>query len=282
MRKSLFFIVFGFAFASTALAQDTLPRVSVKNIGNQIIVSWKNNYGAIISNINIQRSRDSLKNFTTIGTVLNPLNKENGFVDRKPNNLNMYYRVFVAFEGGTYLFSLSHHPVLDTTHTVTKVAAEQLIATEPTMEELIQTDPANTAPVSVAEEKALVAESLENFLPKIKIPKIVVPIGFVPSKFIYTNKENNLVISLPDAETQKFSVKFFDDKDNQVLEIKKITESFLLMEKVNFMHTGWFYYSLYDDNIFLEKYKFYIGKEGRVGPPPPETRKPTKNVGKQK
>ncbi len=280
MRKLLFFIVFVFAFASTALAQDTLPRVSVKSTGNQIIVSWKNNYGAIISNINIQRSRDSLKNFTTIGTVLNPLNKENGFVDRKPNNLNMYYRVFVAFEGGTYIFSLSHHPVLDTTHAVTKMAAEQPNTTEPAMNELIQTQPVNT--VAVAEEKAPVAESLENFLPKIKIPKIVVPIGFVPSKFIYTNKENNLVISLPDAETQKFSITFFDDKDNQVLEIKKITESFLLMEKVNFMHIGWFYYNLYDDHIFLEKYKFYIGKEGRVGPPPPEARKPTKDVGKQK
>ena len=277
MLKLLFFIVFGFAFAGTALAQDTLPRVSVKSTGNQIIVSWKNNYGAIISNINIQRSRDSLKNFTTIGTVLNPLNKENGFVDRKPYNLNMYYRVFVAFEGGTYVFSHSHRPVLDTTHAVTKAAAEPTSTTEPVMEELIQSEPA-----TVVEEKAPVAESMENFLPKIKIPKIVVPVGFVPSKFIYTNKENNLVISLPDAETQKFSVKFFDDKDNQILEIKKITENFLLMEKVNFMHTGWFYYSLYDDNIFLEKYKFYIGKEGRVGPPPPETRKPTKDVGKQK
>jgi len=277
MLKLLFFIVFGFAFAGTALAQDTLPRVSIKSMGNQIIVSWKNNYGAIISNINIQRSRDSLKNFTTIGTVLNPLNKENGFVDRKPNNLNMYYRVFVAFEGGTYVFSHSHRPVLDTTHAVTKAAAEPTSTTEPAMEELIQTEPA-----TVLEEKVPVAESLENFLPKIKIPRVVIPVGFVPSKFIYTNKENNLVISLPDAETQKFSVKFFDDKDNQILEIKKITESFLLMEKVNFMHTGWFYYSLYDDNIFLEKYKFYIGKEGRVGPPPPETRKPTKDVGKQK
>ncbi|MBC7424231.1 MAG: hypothetical protein H7334_12335 [Ferruginibacter sp.] len=205
------------------------------------------------------------------------MNKENGFVDRKPNNLNMYYRVFVAFEGGTYVFSRSHRPVLDTTHAVTKAAAEPTSTTEPAMEEIIQTEPA-----AVVEEKAPVAESLENFLPKIKIPRVVVPVGFVPSKFIYTNKENNLVISLPDAETQKFSVKFFDDKDNQILEIKKITENFLLMEKVNFMHTGWFYYSLYDDNIFLEKYKFYIGKEGRVGPPPPETRKPTKDVGKQK
>ncbi|MBC7424230.1 MAG: hypothetical protein H7334_12330, partial [Ferruginibacter sp.] len=116
MLKLLFFIVFGFAIAGTALAQDTLPGVSVKSTGNQIIVSWKNNYGAIISNINIQRSRDSLKNFTTIGTVLNPLNKENGFVERKPYNLNFYYRVFVVFEGGTSVFSRTHRPVLDTTH----------------------------------------------------------------------------------------------------------------------------------------------------------------------
>jgi len=31
---------------------------------------------------------------------------------------------------------------------------------------------------------------------------------------------------------------------------------------------------LYDDGILLEKYKFYIAKDGWAGPPPSETKKP--------
>lgn len=239
MRKFLlFFIILTVAFAGRSFAQDTLPGISVKNFNNQIIISWKNNYGAKISNINIQRSYDSVKNFTTIGTVLNPLNKENGFVDRKTTNANMFYRVFVAFEGGTYLFSRSHKPVIDTAHTQTALL--------PFIEELIAAT---------------------------KDP--LVPEGFVPSKFIYTNKDNNLIISLPDAGKEKFMLHFFDDKDRPIFEIKKITEPYLIVEKVNFLHTGWFYYHLYNDGILLEKYKFYIGKDGRVGPPLPETKKTT-------
>ena len=53
MQKLLLFIfILTVAFAGSVFAQDTLPRVTVKNISNQIIISWKNNYGAKISNIN--------------------------------------------------------------------------------------------------------------------------------------------------------------------------------------------------------------------------------------
>ena len=272
MRKfSFLFIISLIAFSTAAFAQDTLPKISVKNTGNQIIVSWKNNYGAKISNINIQRSKDSLKNFITIGTVLNPLNKENGYVDRKPNGATAFYRVFVAFEGGTYIFSTAHHPVIDTTH---EVIAPPVV-TEPVAVENTGKEPVVTPPVVVAEEP-VAEESIDNFLPKVKLPKVIMVTGFVPSKFIYTNRDNNLVISLPGADQQKFSLKFYDDKGSQVLEIKKITETYLLMEKVNFMHSGWFYYELFNDGVFLERYKFYIGKDGRVGPPPPEPKKPVK------
>lgn len=287
-KEFLFFIIVMTVFAERSIAQDTLPKITVKNINNLIIVSWKNNYGAKVSNINIQRSKDSLKNFITIGTVLNPLNKENGFVDHKTSAINFFYRVFVAFEGGTYIFSRSQHPVVDPVkaveNTVTNKPAATPEVTEPITHFPITTVPKTvsepapatvpatapiTAPVTIVEDPLSEAAKAD-FLPHIKIPKSLVPVGFVPSKFIFTNKENNLVISLPDAEKLKYSLRFFDDKNKPLFEIKKITEPYLLMEKVNFIRSGWFYYTLYDDGIFLEKYKFYISKDGRFGPLPPE------------
>lgn len=257
------------SFTTCLFAQDTLPKISVKNINNQIIISWKNNYGAKISYINIQRSGDSLKNFRTIGSVLNPLNKENGFVAGKIDSVQYFYRVFVAFTGGTYFFSHPQKPVIDTIRAKVIVQVE-VPAILPTVE-LPQYQP-QPLPAPTKEVTNNTVQKEEDLIPARKFHPKRIPTGFVPNKFVFTDKENNLVISLPDAEKENFSLRFFDPKEKLILEIKKITEPYLVAEKVNFIHSGWFYYQLYNDGILLEKYKFYIGKEGRIGQPPPETK----------
>ncbi|MEP7110213.1 MAG: hypothetical protein ABI760_19615 [Ferruginibacter sp.] len=224
MLKYIFAIVmYCIAFTGNIFAQDTLPAISVKNRDGKIIISWKNVYGATINNINIQRSTDSIRRFSTIGSVLNPMNKENGFVDNKSPGGKIFYRVFIAFDGGDYLFTRSYKPVPDT-------AKETLI--------------------EIAEEKK------ETFKPGS-------PTSFVPSKFVFTGKDNNVIINLPNAAAQKFSIKFFDEDDNQIFEVHNIKEPYLILEKVNFLHSGWFKYHLFDNDILLEKYKFYIPKDGK-------------------
>jgi hypothetical protein len=102
-------------------------------------------------------------------------------------------------------------------------------------------------------------------LPKPEIIKPVLPVStaFVPSKFIYTAKDNNLIINLPEAATKKYSLKFYDDKDNPVFTLDHITEPYLIVERANFIHAGWYHYQLFDGNTEVEKYKFFITKEGK-------------------
>ncbi len=289
MRKFfLFYIILSVVFALRVLGQDSLPNISVKNMSNQVVISWKNNYGAKISNINIQRSYDSLKNFITIGTVLNPLNKENGYVDRSAATPTMFYRVFVAFEGGTYFFSKSHKPIIELPAEPAKDTIQEIPFDFTLRPTLIDTSTSVTQPAidnnsietpiptAVIPPPPIIPNIPEDLIPARKFPpKPKAPTGFVPSKFIFANRENNLIINLQDANKEHFSLKFFDEKNNPVFEIKKITESYLIVEKVNFLHTGWFYYHLYNDEVLLEKYKFYIGKDGWSGQPPPETKKAT-------
>ncbi len=263
----IFFTTLISSLTNNLFAQDTLPKISVKNINKQIIISWKNNYGAKISYINIQRSRDSLKNFRTIGSVLNPLNRENGYLDAKADSIIYFYRVFVAFTGGNYFFSTSKKPIIDTIRK--KEAASVETAVEATAELPLTVVPILT-PSSTKTIKGKKATEEEDLLPARKFYPKRIPVGFVPNKFIFTDKDNNVIINLPDAEKENYSLRFFDVKGKLILEIKKITESYLIAEKVNFLHTGWFYYFLYNDGIFLDKYKFFIGKDGRIGPPPPE------------
>ena len=227
-----------FAFTSETHAQDTLPKISVTNRFGKIIISWKNAYGATISNINIQRSTDSIKKFTTIGTVLNPMNIENGYVDPKFTGGKIYYRLFIAFEGGEYVFTKSYRPVLDTT------------------KEIITTGmPDNTFET---QDDKKTGEKRDGVARPVKPPV------FVPSKFIFTGKDNNVIIYLPDAPNQKFSIHFFDEFDNPVFELKTIKEAYLILEKVNFLHAGWFKYDLFNNDILLERFKFYIPKDGKT------------------
>lgn len=210
-------------------AQETLPGIAVKNYNGKIIISWKNDYKNVVTAINIQRSYDSLKNYTTIGSVLSPLNRENGYADTKPPYNKMYYRLFISFEGGSYVFSSVERPV----------------------KEMLSDTAKAYPPVDTTEVKANIG-------------------GWVASRRIYSGKENNIIINLPDAGTKKYSVKFFDDKEELVFELKKIPESYLILERVNFVHAGWFRYELYENGKLADGNKFYVFKDARPQQPPPD------------
>jgi len=92
------------------------------------------------------------------------------------------------------------------------------------------------------------------------------PEGFVQSKNIFTGKDNNIIINLPHATGKKYSIRFFDENDNPVFEINKINEPYLILDKVNFKHAGWFQYHLYESGILLEKYKIFIPRDNKSAP----------------
>ncbi|MEO6638199.1 MAG: hypothetical protein ABIN25_07970 [Ginsengibacter sp.] len=202
-----------------ALAQDTLPNITVTLISNKALISWSNPY-ASVTNIGIQRSYDSLKNFKTIGSVLNVNAPTNGFVDTKEFIPAQYYRLFISFEGGTYIFTSSHRPGLDTLHVRPNIS--------------------------------------ENYRP--------VQTWFIPSREVYTGKDYNIILSLPDAGKSKYGVKFFEDDGTFLFELKKIDEPYLTVDKVNFRHSGLFRFELYRDGTLIERHKVYIPKDGKPIP----------------
>lgn len=214
------FILFCFLIVQkVSLSQDTLPNISVTQISNKALVSWTNPYTSV-TYIGIQRSYDSLKDFTTIGSVLNVKAPTNGFLDTKEFIPAQYYRLFISFEGGTYIFTASHRPGLDTLDVMPNLT--------------------------------------ENFK--------AVQTWFVPSKEVYAGKNYNIIISLPDANKKKYSLKFFEDDGTFLFDIKKIEESYLTLDKVNFRHAGLFKFELYKDGALIERHKLYIPKDGKPIP----------------
>lgn len=219
MKKFLLISFFSLS-AAHVLAQDTLPKVSVTQLGRKVLVSWVNPFETVTA-INIQRSGDSLKNFISIGSVLNVNAQANGFVDTKefiPSN--QYYRLFISFAGGNYIFTESHRPAPDTM----------------------------------------------NISPQVTEQPVKVQTWFVPSRYVYTGKDNNVIIFLPDAKKRKYSIRFYEDDGIFIFELKHVPETYLTIDKVNFNHSGLFRFELYDNKTLVEKHKLYIPKDGKAAP----------------
>jgi hypothetical protein len=229
-KQCFFFLVFISTTINVFAQQKPLPVIMVKNINNKIIVSWLNDYTKPITTLNIQRSYDSLKNYKTAGSVLSPQSRENGYADVNAPYNKMYYRVFVAFEGGTYAYSNIMRPIKDTTkyNNVTDEKMPWMIGSG--------RDSGDIAPPGK-------------------------PTITYPSSFIFTAKDNNVIIHLSETATRKYSVKFFDETEKFLFEIKRIKEDYLIIEKVNFVRTGWFSFEIFEDGELLEKNKFQITKD---------------------
>ena len=219
----LFLIVF--SFQKISLAQDTLPKITVTQLGKKVLVSWNNPY-TNVANINVQRSWDSLKYFKTIGSLLDVSPGINGFTD--PNEFvppNQYYRLFISFHGGTYIFTESHRPGKDTLSQMPYI------------------------------ENPVTAETPRNSQNL-----------FIPSVHVFTGKDNNVIIRLPDAAHKKYSIKFYREDGSFLFAVNKINENFLTLDKANFLRAGLFIFEIYDNNIIIERHKFFIPKDGQPMP----------------
>ncbi len=234
-------------------AQEPLPNIAATNIGGKIIISWKNNYPQPITSISIQRSFDTLKNYTTIGGVLNPQNIENGFADNKPPYNKMYYRVFVAFEGGKYTFSNIIRPTKQAS-----VTKDSSFIYEPN-ETVLYRDSAGIKVIINRPKNGIGKIQPKPNLPEIVTPKIIT----YPSKRIFTAKTNAVVIDLPDGDIKKYTIKVFTEKDEIVFELKNLPSNYLIIEKVNFERSGWYNFEIYENGVLLERNKFFVPKDGK-------------------
>lgn len=89
------------------------------------------------------------------------------------------------------------------------------------------------------------------------IPKEI----YRPSRYVFTERDGNVAISVPDAEDHHYSIKFFTEGNAPVFEIGKVRESLLVIDKANFLQAGWFKFELWEDGKLKEKHKLYIPKD---------------------
>lgn len=297
-RILIAFTVFMLWFSGLIIAQDTLPKFTVVTRGgNKVFVSWTNTFENV-SQISIQRSTDSTKNFKTILNVPDPKVRQNGFVDTKAQTPYLFYRLFIVLEGGQYQFSKSSRPSWDTAKLAKQTSetangngtkrvvfsdaipakeTEQLKETlKKPVEEVVaprlyilkkgdkvlgnisEPDFKNFYDSIVRNTKdTLVFKTVDTILVKSFVPKVI----YKPSQYVYTERDGNIAISLADASRKQYSIKFFEENESELFEIKHVKNTYLTLDKANFLHAGWFWFELYEEGKLKEKHKFYIPKD---------------------
>jgi hypothetical protein len=296
MKCTLFAVLLvGFISPSLVTGQDTLPEFTVLARGNsRNLINWINAY-PVITQINIQRSTDSTRNFKTILTVPDPKIPQNGFVDTKAPSTNVYYRLFVVLENGKYIFTRSRKPLLDSVSNLSGETNDgsqnRRVIVSPNLNEneaekikgkLEEAKNAEPEKYFVLKRRdSIIAHYSQKYLKRFRdsiisrtkdtlvfnnIDTVVIkpfvprPV-YKPSQYVFTEKEGHVAIALPEALKRKYSIKFFEVDNSSLFEIKQVKEPYLILDKSNFHHAGWFRFELYEDEKLKETHRFFISRD---------------------
>ncbi len=259
-KTNLFLLIFLCCSWFVLPAQDTLPKFTLKNAGqNRIIVGWTNPF-TDTRQISIQRSKDSLTGYKTILTVPDPSTPQNGYVDTRAPNDQQFYRLYILLDKGVFLFSDPKKPFRDTAVLAVNTPPPGTDSVTTMMDTLQTGDSFIVAkPFGVKLDRFPKTDSVA--VPKTN-PNKPKPNAFTPSLHVYTYRDGYVRISLPGNDRpEKYSIRFFEEDGTFLFELKNIREKDFKLDKTNFYHAGWFRFELYEDGKLIEKHKFSLEKD---------------------
>jgi hypothetical protein len=213
-----------------AYAQPVLPDVMAVSQNGVNVLSWTNQYDGIKS-IAVQRSSDSVYNFATIGYVKNLKKGAQAFIDGHPNPGNNWYRLYIVFSSDLTWFSNRARLFVDSAQLMKK----------------------GVLPPNDSLQKMVNTLSLSNGT--VPDPSEINAYTYIRSQYVFTNPFTGHVnVELPDSTDKKstFSLVFFDGKNKQVLEVPKISEHNVIIDKRNFQRKGIYKFEMRRNRDLLE------------------------------
>lgn len=263
MKRILLFSLVILVCGMTVQAQDTLPGFTVKNLGsNRFQVSWINPFETIVQ-LSVQRSFDSLRGFKTIFSPTVPTSRQNGFLDTKaPVGAPSYYRIYYVLSGGSYFFTPSKKAATGIVMPgVIDNAGDQLITIrlrDAVVGQLNATEYKRFRDSMIYQTKdTLFALSATEILIKPYAAKQM----WRASQYVFSSRDGFVNIKLPQAASKQYRIVFFEEDGTELFEIAKVREASLVLDKANFMHSGWFLFDLYENGVLIERNKFYVARD---------------------
>jgi hypothetical protein len=258
-------------FIGRVCAQDTLPHFTLVERGNKVVISWVNPYERLVQ-LNVQRSFDSLKYFSTIYSATSPGLPQNGFTDTKMPTNRVFYRIFYVLEGGNYFFSVVRRLGVDADVTGMRdiknanlfniSESDRRTVTIKIRDTVFQKIPAYSFRAFRDSILRLTKDSLFAVNDSLIIVNpYIAREAFRASLYVYLNRDGYINVSLPYINQRRYRIKFFEENGSPLFEINHPNESPLILDKSNFVHAGWFLFELYEDDRLKEKNRFYLPKD---------------------
>ncbi|MEY2595326.1 MAG: hypothetical protein RI965_598 [Bacteroidota bacterium] len=257
---------------SATTAGQTLPSFIATDKGGSTVISW-NVSEEKLTLLVIQKSIDSLNGFKSIASMPDPNTPSNGYVDKNNKDLNFYYRIFYAGVNGKYFFTASKKARIEIIKPVVKIEPK----TDTVKEIKGISPPINEFVVNTAAEKII--DSIE-ILPKKDLIESVLPIKenntttnfsinlftekviqeskLTTNPYLYVSKDNNLMLIIPETHKRKFQLQVWREDGTHIFSMKNIKDAQLLIDKSNFIYSGWFKYEISEGEQLKERGKFLI------------------------
>lgn len=216
-------------------------------------------------------------------------------------NVKIYYRIFYVLEGGNYFFThsktISGKTIINSSSEnnefkideISKLSKTRRVNSDIIISNLKTNRPSSSAKPAGEKmvniyfhQKDSLLQTVEysdfkrfsdSILSKTKdtlyaidrydaILMPYIPINvWKPSPFIFTDHSGDITVNLKEVKKHNYRIMFFEENNTLLFEIKHLKESELTLDKENFMHSGWFYFELFEDEKLKEKNKFFIAKE---------------------
>lgn len=265
----------------SARSQDTLPKFTLTQLGDdKVLIEWKNP-DTSLRQISVQQSTDSLIGFKTLLNILDPRLAQNGSVIRRPMAQKMYYRLYLLYPRGRYLFTPAKRPTpqtpIATKESPPKKNTESPILTYTKPAPI--TVPGNqqikliTTPIkqersdSVSRNRPSMVQKARSEL--IKDPEAIKPVAtnvelttFVPSNRIYTQKDGYPYIELPaEWDLAQIEIRFFMESGQPLFELIHPSIRIFRIDKTNFSRSGWYRFEIWWKGKKMETNKLFIPLE---------------------
>jgi hypothetical protein len=255
----------------SVFSQDTLPHFTIVERGDKVIISWANPFQSLVQ-LNVQRSFDSLKYFSTVYSATSPQLPQNGFTDQKMPTNRIFYRIFYVLEGGTYFFTDVKRVGAATDYSSSRdIKNANLSNVSPNNKRIV------TIKIKDNIFRQIPAYSLRAFRDSIlRLTRdslfavndsliMLNPYAGIEalkaSLYVYVSRDGFINVSVPSVNNKKYHLKFFEESGAPLFEINRLQESPLIIDKSNFIHSGWFLFELYEDDKLKEKNKLYVSKD---------------------
>jgi hypothetical protein len=291
MRVLCLIVLFAAAcFMGTPLsAQNHLPNFNIDNKGDgRVVISWNNPYNNLIQ-LAVQRSFDSLKRFSTVYSATSPELPQNGFSDKIPAGVRVYYKIFYVMQGGTYYFSNSKPadasaPIAAVGASVSKrdLLDENLLkkVTDPNLlqnPDLYEPQRLYTVLVNDSPYREMLTIEVKQFRDSILtqtrdtlmqlgtdtilLRQYVLPFDLRASPYVYTDSHGYLVVNLPDAAKKRYDLVLMEEDETPVLELKQIKDDYFIIDKTNFYHGGMYKFILWENGRIKERSKVFLPRD---------------------